>query len=73
MPHDTRPKQCQDYSIVYQVCTRSLIKNFSSICATLMETIRGDKEEFKWITREAKSFDMLKNKFNKQPISALPD
>ena len=29
---------------------RKFIRNFSSICASLIETMRGDRKEFKWTT-----------------------
>ena len=29
---------------------RKFIRNFSSICAPLTETMRGDRKEFKWTT-----------------------
>jgi hypothetical protein len=51
---------------------RNFIKGFSSTCVALTETMRGDKKEFKWTTRVAKGFDMLKKKFIEQPILALP-
>ena len=49
------------------------IKNFSSICAPLTETIRGDRKEFKWTTLAARSFELLKKKVIEQPVLALPD
>jgi hypothetical protein len=50
-----------------------IIKGFSSICAPLTETMRGDRKEFKWTTRATKIFDMLKKKFMEQPSLALLD
>ena len=39
---------------------RKFIKNSSSICNTMIETMRGDKREFKWTHEANKSFETLK-------------
>lgn len=52
---------------------RKFIRNFSSICAPLTETMRRDRKEFKWSIGATKFFDMLKKKVTKQPILALPN
>lgn len=52
---------------------KKFIRNFSSICAPLTETIRGDKKEFRWTKGADKSFDTLMQKVTEQPILALPD
>ena len=39
---------------------RKFIRNFSSICGPLTETMRGDRKEFKWSTGAEKSFELLK-------------
>ena len=39
---------------------KKFIKNFSSICNAMTETMRGDKKEFKWTYGAAKSFKTLK-------------
>ena len=41
---------------------RTVIKNFSGICAPLTDTIRGDRKEFEWTTKTTKSFELLKKK-----------
>ena len=41
---------------------RKFIRNFSSICGPLTETIRGDRKEFKWTIGSDKSFKLLKLK-----------
>ena len=38
----------------------------------MLETIRGDREEFKWITVATRSFELLKKKVIEQPVLALP-
>ena len=52
---------------------RKFIKGFSGICGPLMETMRGDRKEFKWTTAADKSFNLLKEKVTEQPILALLD
>ena len=52
---------------------RKFIKNFSGICASLTETIRGDRKEFKWTTIAARSFELLKKNVIEQPMLALPN
>ncbi|GLJ33709.1 hypothetical protein SUGI_0677640 [Cryptomeria japonica] len=39
---------------------QKFIRNFSSECNPMTETMRGDRKEFKWTTRENKSFKLLK-------------
>jgi hypothetical protein len=52
---------------------KNFIKSFSNIFAPLIETMKGYRKEFKWITGAAKSFDMLKKKVTKQLVLAFPD
>ena len=52
---------------------RKFIRNFSSICTTLIETMRGDRKEFKWTTRTTRSFELLKKRVIEQPMLAHPD
>ena len=52
---------------------RKFIRNFSSICAPLTKTMRGDRKEFKWTTRATRSFELLKKKVAEQPVLALLD
>ena len=53
---------------------RKFIRNFSSICAPLTETMGGgDRKEFKWTTRATRSFELLKKKVIEQPMLALPN
>ena len=39
---------------------RKFIRGFSSICGPLIETMRGDRKEFKWTLGVDKSFNLLK-------------
>ena len=52
---------------------KKFINNFSGICAPLIDTIRGDRKEFKWTTTTARSFELLKKKVTEQHVLALPD
>ena len=49
-----------------------IIKNFSQICAPIIDTFRGSRQPFKW-TEEAKiNFKGLMKKIIEKPIMALP-
>ena len=39
---------------------KKIIKNFSVVCNAMTETMRGNKEEFKWIHGADKGFETLK-------------
>ena len=45
--------------------------NFSGICAPIIETIKGNKQPFKWTETTDKSFRLLKQKITGKPILAL--
>ena len=48
------------------------LKNFSKICAPIIETIKKDKNPFKWTTEDERIFQILIKRVTKQPILALP-
>ena len=52
---------------------KKFIRNFSDKCVPLTETMREDRKEFKWTTRVARSFELLKRKVTEKPVLALPD
>ena len=52
---------------------RKFIRNFSSICNAMIETMRWDKKDFKWTHGADTSFETLKQKVVELPILALPD
>ena len=52
---------------------RKFIKGFSGICGPLTETMRGDRQEFKWTIGANKSFNLLKEKVIEQAILSLPN
>ena len=52
---------------------RNFIRNFNSICNAMTETMRGDKNKFKWTHGVDKSFETLKQKVVELPILTLPN
>jgi hypothetical protein len=52
---------------------RKFIRNFSGICAPIIETIKRRKQPFKWIEAVDMSFKLLKKNIIEQPILALLD
>ena len=51
---------------------KNIIRNFSSICNAMNETMRGDKKKFKWTHGADKSFETLKQKVVELPILDFP-
>jgi len=52
---------------------RKFIRNFSGICSPIVETIRKDKQPFKWTTKAENNFQLLKRKIIEQLVLVLPD
>jgi hypothetical protein len=52
---------------------RKFIRNFSGICAPIMDTVKKKHKSFNWTEEAEKSFKVLKTKITKQPILVLPD
>ena len=50
---------------------RKFIKNFSSICAPIMETIKREHRPFKWIEAAERGFKLLMQKITKKFVLAL--
>ena len=48
------------------------IKNFSQVCAPLIDTFRGSKQPSKWIEATDRNFKLLNKKITEKPISTLP-
>ena len=48
------------------------IRNFNTISASIIETIKKDKLPFKWTGEVEKNFQLLKNKVTEQPILIIP-
>ena len=51
---------------------RKFIKNFSHICAPLIDTFRGSKQPFQWTEVADRNFKLLKKKITEKPILAFP-
>jgi hypothetical protein len=52
---------------------RKFIRDFSGICAPMMDTIKKKKKSFKWIEEAERSFNILKEKITERPIMVLPN
>jgi hypothetical protein len=52
---------------------RKFIRNFSGICAPIIDTVKKRHKSFKWTEEAKKSFKILKDKITEQPILVLPD
>jgi hypothetical protein len=52
---------------------RKFIRNFSGICAPMLDTVKKKHKSFKWTEEAEKSFKVLKEKIIEQPILVLPD
>jgi hypothetical protein len=52
---------------------RKFIRNFSGICAVMMDTVYKRHKFFHWTAEAKKSFNLLKRKITKQPVLVLPD
>eukprot|EP00253_Pinus_taeda_P017528 PITA_17528 len=52
---------------------RKFIKNFSGICAPMLETIKKASQPFRWTEATEKCFQLLKKKITERPILRLPD
>jgi hypothetical protein len=52
---------------------RKFIRNFSGICALMMDTVKKRHKSFHWIEEADKSFKLLKDKITEQPVLVLPN
>jgi hypothetical protein len=52
---------------------RKFIRNFSGICAPMMDTVKKRHKSFHWTEEAEKSFKLLKEKITGQPVLVLPD
>lgn len=53
---------------------RKFIKNFSGVCAPMIDTIKGGRKcQFVWTSEANKSFEYLKRRVAKQPVLVLPN
>jgi hypothetical protein len=49
------------------------IRNFSSICTPILDTIKKENKYFNWTKEAEKGFRVLKSKITEQPILVLPN
>ncbi len=52
---------------------RKFIRNFSGICAPILDTVKKEKQPFKWTVAVEKGFKLLKEKITEKLVLALPD
>ena len=52
---------------------RNFIRDFSGICAPMMDTLKKRHKYFKWIEEAKKSFNTMKEKVMEQPFMVLPN
>jgi hypothetical protein len=52
---------------------RKFIRNFSGICAPIMDTIKKKHKYFNWIVEDEKRFRVLKDNIIEQPILVVLD
>jgi hypothetical protein len=52
---------------------RKFIRDFSGICAPMMDTMKKKHKSFKWMEEAERSFNILKEKIIERPILVLPD
>ena len=52
---------------------RKFIRNFSGICAPILDIVKKRHKYFKWIEDAKKIFKILKEKITEQPILVLPN
>jgi len=71
----TSPRSIFDVRIFHGLASfyRKFIRNFSGICAPIMETTKKNHKSFSWTDEAEKSFRLLKEKITEQPILVLPD
>jgi hypothetical protein len=54
-------------------CYKKFIRNFSSICAPILDTIKKEHGSFNWTEEVEKGFRVLKEEITEKPILVLPD
>jgi iron uptake system EfeUOB component EfeO/EfeM len=52
---------------------KKFIRDFSGICAPMMDTVKKKHKSFKWIEEVERRFNILKGKITEQPILVLPN
>ena len=54
-----------------EIFYRKFIRNFSQICAPIIDTFRESRQPFKWTEAADINFKLLKKKITEKPILAL--
>jgi hypothetical protein len=52
---------------------KKFIRNFNSICVSILDTIKKENGSFNWIEEDEKGFRVLKENITMQLILVLPD
>ena len=52
---------------------RKFIRNFSGICAPILDIVKKEKQPFKWTVAAEKGFKLLKEKIIQKLVLALPE
>ena len=52
---------------------RKFIRNFSKINAPIIDTIKKDRQPFKWTVEAERNFQLLKKKVTEKPVLVFPD
>ena len=52
---------------------RKFIKNFNGICASIIDTIKKDRQPFQWKAEAERIFQFFNNKIYEQPVFKLLD
>jgi hypothetical protein len=52
---------------------RNFIRDFSGICAPMMDAMKNKHNYFKWTKEVKRIFNILKEKIKERPIMALPN
>jgi hypothetical protein len=52
---------------------RNFIRDFSGICAPMMDTMKNKHNYFKWTKEVKRIFNILKDKIKERPIMVLPN
>ena len=52
---------------------RKFIRNFSKINAPIIDTIKKDRQPFRWTVEAERNFQLLKKKVIEKPVLVFPD
>ena len=68
------PRSAYEVRIFHGIASfyREFIRNFSQICAPIIDTFREIRQPFNWTEAAGSNFKLLKKKITEKPILALP-